>query len=75
MNIAQAAFDSINTADPRPTALVIGAGFGGLAAAIRLGAKGYRVRVLEKLATSLRTASGVPDTAAQDNPLTTIGTR
>ena len=49
MNIAQAAFESINTADPRPTALVIGAGFGGLAAAIRLGAKGYRVHVLEKL--------------------------
>ena len=40
---------------PRPTshrqshAVVIGSGFGGLAAAIRLGAKGYRVTVLEKL--------------------------
>ncbi len=33
----------------RPHAIVIGAGFGGLAAAIRLGAKGYRVSVLEKL--------------------------
>jgi phytoene desaturase len=32
-----------------PTALVIGSGFGGLAAAIRLGARGYRVTVLEKL--------------------------
>ena len=29
--------------------MVIGAGFGGLAAAVRLGAKGYRVTVLEKL--------------------------
>jgi phytoene desaturase len=29
--------------------LVIGAGFGGLAAAIRLGARGYRVTVLERL--------------------------
>lgn len=36
-------------ADPRPHALVIGAGFGGLAAAIRLGARGYRVTLLEKL--------------------------
>jgi phytoene desaturase len=35
--------------DPRPHAVVIGAGFGGLAAAIRLGARGYRVTVLEKL--------------------------
>jgi phytoene desaturase len=35
--------------DPRPHALVIGAGFGGLAAAIRLGARGYRVTVLERL--------------------------
>ena len=49
MNIAQSAFDALGTADPRPTALVIGTGFGGLAAAIRLGAKGYRVHMLEKL--------------------------
>ena len=33
----------------RPHAVVIGSGFGGLAAAIRLGVKGYRVTVLEKL--------------------------
>ncbi|MBS0529652.1 MAG: phytoene desaturase [Proteobacteria bacterium] len=33
----------------RPHAVVIGSGFGGLAAAVRLGAKGYRVTVLEKL--------------------------
>jgi phytoene desaturase len=30
-------------------AIVIGAGFGGLAAAVRLGARGYRVTVVEKL--------------------------
>lgn len=35
--------------DGRPPAVVIGAGFGGLAAAIRLGARGYRVTVLERL--------------------------
>jgi len=35
--------------DPRPHAVIIGSGFGGLAAAVRLGAKGYRVTVLEKL--------------------------
>ena len=35
--------------DRRPHALVIGSGFGGLAAAIRLGARGYRVTVLEQL--------------------------
>jgi phytoene desaturase len=33
----------------RPHAVVIGSGFGGLAAAIRLGARGYRVTVLERL--------------------------
>ena len=33
----------------RPTALVIGAGLGGLAAAMRLGAKGYRVTVVDRL--------------------------
>lgn len=35
-------------ADTRPHAVVIGAGFGGLAAAVRLGARGYRVTVLER---------------------------
>ena len=35
--------------DTRPHAVVIGSGFGGLAAAIRLGARGYRVTVLERL--------------------------
>lgn len=33
----------------KPHAIIIGSGFGGLAAAIRLGARGYRVTVLEKL--------------------------
>ena len=33
--------------DKRPHAIVIGSGFGGLAAAVRLGARGYRVTVLE----------------------------
>ena len=36
--------------DRRPHAIVIGSGFGGLAAAVRLGARGYRVTVLEKRA-------------------------
>lgn len=34
---------------PQRHAVVIGSGFGGLAAAVRLGARGYRVTVLEKL--------------------------
>ncbi len=39
----------IQKADARPHAVVIGSGFGGLAAAVRLGARGYRVTLLEKL--------------------------
>jgi phytoene desaturase len=35
--------------DMRPHAIVIGSGFGGLAAAVRLGARGYRVTILERL--------------------------
>jgi phytoene desaturase len=42
-----ALFDA--TRSDRPHAVVIGSGFGGLAAAVRLGARGYRVTVLEKL--------------------------
>lgn len=49
MNIAQSAFESIQASDKRPVALIIGTGFGGLAAAVRLGARGYRVIMLEKL--------------------------
>ena len=40
-----------DSADRRPHAVVIGSGFGGLAAAVRLGARGYRVTVLEKANT------------------------
>ena len=36
-------------APPQAQAVVIGSGFGGLAAAVRLGARGYRVTVLEQL--------------------------
>ena len=39
----------VSVTDPRPHAVVIGSGFGGLAAAVRLGARGYRVTVLERL--------------------------
>ncbi|MCF1710663.1 phytoene desaturase [Tabrizicola sp. J26] len=44
--------DSHHQAGPRSTgaeAVVIGAGLGGLAAAMRLGAKGYRVTVIDRL--------------------------
>ena len=37
------------TPDSRPHAVVIGSGFGGLAAAVRLGVRGYRVTVLERM--------------------------
>lgn len=40
----------MNAETRTPHAVVIGSGFGGLAAAIRLGARGYRVTVLEQLA-------------------------
>ncbi|WP_294533359.1 phytoene desaturase [uncultured Rhodoblastus sp.] len=33
----------------KPVAIVIGSGFGGLAAAVRLGARGYAVKILERL--------------------------
>ncbi len=36
-------------AQARPHAVVVGAGLGGLAAAMRLGAKGYRVTVIDRL--------------------------
>jgi len=38
-----------STGRTRPHAVVIGSGFGGLAAAVRLGARGWRVTVLERL--------------------------
>ena len=37
------------SAAPSRHAIIIGSGFGGLAAAVRLGARGYRVTILEKL--------------------------
>ena len=41
---------SVSTsAPPQPVAVVIGSGFGGLAAAIRLSVMGYQVKVFEKL--------------------------
>ena len=50
MQTATAQSETLQTADgsPRPHAVVIGSGFGGLAAAVRLGARGYDVTVLEK---------------------------
>ena len=39
----------VTAARAKKHAVVIGSGFGGLAAAVRLGARGYRVTVLEKL--------------------------
>lgn len=47
--VASATSAPAASADARPHAVVIGSGFGGLAAAVRLGARGYRVTVLEKL--------------------------
>jgi phytoene desaturase len=41
--------DPSSSAQARSHAIVIGAGLGGLAAAMRLGAKGYRVTVLDRL--------------------------
>jgi phytoene desaturase len=41
--------DLLMARDGAPTAVVIGAGFGGLAAAVRLACKGWRVQVVERL--------------------------
>lgn len=47
---ASASVQQIRKSDGKaPLALVIGSGFGGLAAAVRMCAKGWRVQVLEKL--------------------------
>ncbi|MDA0962939.1 MAG: phytoene desaturase [Proteobacteria bacterium] len=40
---------ALRRGDARPHAVVIGAGLGGLAGAMRLGARGYRVTVIDKL--------------------------
>lgn len=49
MLTSERAREGVGVADARPHAIVIGSGFGGLAAAVRLGARGYRVTVFEKL--------------------------
>ena len=49
MNTAHPDFDQLHHANPDERAIVIGSGFGGLASAIRLAAKGYHVTLLEKL--------------------------
>ena len=49
MNSAHPDFDTIKQVQSHEKAIVIGSGFGGLASAIRLAAKGYHVTLLEKL--------------------------
>ena len=49
MLIESATAATTTSDDTRPLAVVIGSGFGGLAAAVRLGARGYRALVLERL--------------------------
>ena len=49
MNTAHPDFDSLKQVESHEKAIVIGSGFGGLASAIRLSAKGYHVTLLEKL--------------------------
>ena len=46
--------------DTRPHAVIIGSGFGGLAAAIRLGARGYRTTILERSGRPRRTRLRLP---------------
>jgi phytoene desaturase len=47
--------------DPRSEAIVIGAGLGGLSAAMRLGAKGYRVTVIDRLDRAGGRGSSITD--------------
>lgn len=47
MNITESGF--VSNVESTPTAIIIGSGFGGLAAAARLTARGYSVTVVEKM--------------------------
>ena len=49
MTVIDRSFSGKTLKRARPHAVVIGSGFGGLAAAVRLGARGYRVTILERL--------------------------
>lgn len=49
MNTAHPDFELLATSESPHHAIVIGSGFGGMASAIRLAAKGYKVTLLEKL--------------------------
>ncbi|QXM25254.1 phytoene desaturase [Elioraea tepida] len=49
MDAASLAAPAVARRDRRPHAVIIGSGFGGLAAAVRLAARGFRVTVLERL--------------------------
>lgn len=49
MSAVKITLNRVTSKESAPHAIVIGSGFGGLAAAIRLGARGYRVTILEKL--------------------------
>ncbi|MEO1575053.1 MAG: phytoene desaturase [Pseudomonadota bacterium] len=49
LNTGLSAVTAHGGGDDRPHAIVVGSGFGGLSAAVRLGARGYRVTVLERL--------------------------
>ncbi|MDG0990956.1 MAG: FAD-dependent oxidoreductase, partial [Luminiphilus sp.] len=49
LDLTKLGTQNLGPLDERPHAIVIGSGFGGLAAAVRLGARGYRVTILEKL--------------------------
>ncbi len=55
--------------DRRPHAVVVGSGFGGLAAAVRLGARGYRVTVLERLAQPGDAPASTGRTASPSTPV------
>src|SRR5512138_1058041 len=47
--LTEAGRSTVEDTRRQPHAVVIGSGLGGLAAAVRLGARGYRVTVLERL--------------------------